>query len=209
MHLQPGGDFEDFAVKIVREASAQASCFWCEALHRAAHPLSVCPRCVAGQRAKTFPLGLLGMEGPYPLTDAAIDEALLRTAPGNYALGYMEDAVFVVFYVGRSDADLRTRLHDWVGAPSRYERYAPSTRAPFGSRLRGFPPLDTPALDAVGMDVDSSYTRFAYSYTSSAHAAFTEECRNYHDFGASRGLDNERHPVPLQGSPAQCPEHHP
>jgi len=208
MHLQPGGDFTDPAAKIVRQASRRASCFWCEALHRAARPLSVCPRCVATYRAKSFPLGLLGMDGPYPLTDEAIDEALLRTSPGNYALGYMEDAVFVVFYVGRSDADLRTRLHDWVGAPTRYERYAPATRAPFRSRLRGFLPLDTPALVQVGMDVDSSYTRFAYSYTSSAQAAFTEECRNYHDFGANRGLDNETHPVPMLGSPADCPGIH-
>jgi hypothetical protein len=153
-------------------------------------------------------MGLLGMDGPYPLTDEAIDEALLRTSPGNYALGYMEDAVFVVFYVGRSDADLRRRLHDWVDAPSRYERYAPGTKAACGSRLRGFPPLDTPFLDRVGMGVDSSYTRFAYHYAPSAHVAFTEECRNYHDFGANHGLDNETHPVPTLGSSAVCPSHH-
>jgi hypothetical protein len=153
-------------------------------------------------------MGLLGMNGPYPLTDAAIDEALLRTSPGNYALGYMDGTAFVVFYVGRSDSDVRRRLHDWVGTPSRYERYAPSTWASCGSRLRGFPPLDTPALDHVGMDVDSSYTRFAYSYTPSAHAAFAEECRNYHDFGASRGLDNETHPVPMRGSSTECPAQH-
>lgn len=209
MHLQSGSDFNDPTATILHEASREASCFWCEAQHPAERPLSVCPRCTSNYRARSFPLGLLGMEGPYPLTDAAIDETLRRTSPGNYALGYMEDAVFVVFYVGRSDADVRTRLHDWVGAPSRYERYAPSARAPYRSRLRGFPPLDTPALDLVGMGVDSSYTRFAYSYTSSAQAAFTEECRNYHDFGAYRGLDNETHPEPMPGSPAVCPAIHP
>jgi len=153
-------------------------------------------------------MGLLHMNGPYPLTDEAIDEALLRTSPGNYALGYMDGDAFVVFFVGRSDSDLRLRLHDWVGTPSRYERYAPSTRAPCGTRVRGFPLLDTPAFDHVGMDVDSGYTRFAYSYTPSAQAAFTEECRNYHDFGANHGLDNETHPVAMPGSPAECPAQH-
>ena len=45
------------------------------------------------------------MSGPYPLSGDAIDEVLSRKSPGNYALGYMDDATFVVFYVGRSDAD--------------------------------------------------------------------------------------------------------
>ena len=208
--MQPnlGGEFSERASGIVREASLLASCFWCEALHRAALPLSVCPRCEQRYRRRSFPLGLLGMSGPYPLTDEAIDQALLRTSPGNYALGYMDGAAFVVFYVGRSDSDVRSRLHAWVGAPSRYERYAPSTKAPCGSRLRGFPPLDTPALDHVGIGVDSGYTRFAFSYTPSALAAFAEECRNYHDFGANHGLDNETHPMPTLGSSAECPAQH-
>jgi hypothetical protein len=55
------------------------------------------------------------------------------------------------------------------------------------------------------MGVDSSYTRFAYSYARSAHTAFAEECRNYHDFGANHGLDNETHPIPMRGSSAECP----
>jgi hypothetical protein len=58
------------------------------------------------------------------------------------------------------------------------------------------------------MGVDSSYTRFAYSYTRSAHTAFAEECRNYHDFGANHGLDNETHPIPTRGSSAECPALH-
>jgi hypothetical protein len=208
MHRQLGSDFTQSTSTVDPGASRLSSCFWCEELHRAALSLSVCPRCVEAYRVRNFPLGLLGMNGPYPLTDEAIDEVLLRTSPGNYALGYMDDASFVVFYVGRSDADVRRRLHDWVGTPSRYERYAPSTKAACRSRLGGFPPLDSPALDRVGMGVDSSYTRFAYHYTPSAHAAFTEECRNYHDFGANRGLDNETHPVPMPGSPAECPAIH-
>jgi hypothetical protein len=51
------------------------------------------------------------------------------------------------------------------------------------------------------MDVDSSYTRFAFSYARSAEAAFEEECRNYQDFGGGDGLDNERPPRATPGSP--------
>jgi len=202
-----GADFADREPEIGHETSRLASCFWCESPHQAEFPLSVCPGCAEAYRPRSYPMGLLGMSGPYPLTDEAIDEALIRTSPGNYALGYMDGTAFVVFYVGRSDSDLRRSLHGWVGAPSRYERYAPSTRAACGSRLGGPLPLGIPVLERVGMGVDSSYTRFAYSYTRSADAAFEEECRNYHDFGAGGGLDNEYHPVPVPGSSAQCLAH--
>jgi hypothetical protein len=152
-------------------------------------------------------MGSLEMRGSYPLNDAAIDEMVSRTSPGNYALGYMDGTTFMVFYVGRSDSDVRGCLHGWVGAPSRYERYAPSAKAAWGSRARAPFPQGTPALDRVGLGVDSSYTRFAYSYAATAKAAFEKECRNYHDFGASDGLDNEIHPVPTPGSPEQCLVH--
>src|SRR3990172_4508056 len=203
MEQNQGGDFVDRASEIVHEASRLESCFWCESLHPAELPLSVCPRCVETYRPSSHPMGLLEMNGPYPLTDEAIDETLIRTSPGNYALGYMDGTAFVVFYVGRADSDVKERLHGWVGAPSRYERYAPSTKASWTSHLGGLLPLDTPSLGRVRMGVGSSYTRFAYSYTPSAHAAFEKECRNYHDFGASRGLDNEAHPVPTPGSSAE------
>jgi len=135
------------------------------------------------------------MNGSYPLTHEAIDGMLTRSAPGNYALGYMDGAVFTVFYVGRSDSDLRLRLHEWVGTPSRYRRYAPATAAAYGVRHRGLSPLDAPALDRVGSAVDSAYTRFAYSYASSPRAAFEKECRTFRDFGGSAGLDNEAPPA--------------
>src|SRR5512138_2635563 len=76
-------------------------CFWCERLHPGAHPLSVCPLCVA----RFTVMRSLEMSGPYPLTDDAIDETLTRTSPGNYALGYLDGETFRVFYVGRSDSD--------------------------------------------------------------------------------------------------------
>jgi hypothetical protein len=147
------------------------------------------------QREAGFPMRSLGMSGSYPLSDEVIDEMVSRRSAGNYALGYMDGGTFTVFYVGRSDSDVRRRLHEWVGAASRYERYAPSTRAAWGSRPRGRLPEGAPVLELVGNDVDSGYTRFAYSYAHSAEAAFEKECRNYHDFGGRAGLDNATHPV--------------
>jgi hypothetical protein len=51
----------------------------------------------------------LEMNGSYPLSDDAIDGALTRTSPGNYALGYMDGDTFNVFYVGR--------VEGWRGGP--------------------------------------------------------------------------------------------
>ncbi len=135
------------------------------------------------------------MSGSFPLSDQAIDEALTRTSPGNYALGYLDDAAFVVFYVGRSDSDVRHRLHEWVGAPSRYDRYAPASKAAWGSRRSRLMPLGKPAFARLGLGLDSSYTRFAFSYAPSAEAAFEKECRNYQAFGGRGKLDNELPPA--------------
>jgi len=136
----------------------------------------------------------LEMNGSYPLSDKAIDEALTRTSPGNYALGYMDGDTFNVFYVGRSDSDVRQRLHEWVGMPSQYENYASPAKASWGVHRRGQLPVDAPALGRVG-NAESSYTRFAYSYARSAEEAYAKEWRNYDTFGGSHGLDNESRPV--------------
>ncbi len=136
---------------------------------------------------------LLEMSGSYPLTDEKVDETVTQTSPGNYALGYMDGSTFTVFYIGRSDSDVRRRLHEWVDAPSR-DRYAPASKAAWASRGRFLMPLDAPALGRVGV-VDGSYTRFAYSYAPSAEEAFERECHNYDDFGRSGALDNKAHPA--------------
>jgi hypothetical protein len=187
-----------------RETSPLVGCFWCERLHSGEHPLSVCPACAA--RLKT--MRSLEMSGSYPLSDAAIDRALTRRSPGNYALGYMDGDTFRVFYVGRSDSDVRQRLHEWVGMPSRYDRYAPASKAPWAIRLGGLMPLGlgAPALGCVG-NAESSYTRFAFSYAPSAEAAFEKECRNYDDFGGSSELDNEAPPAWTPRSSGPCPAH--
>jgi hypothetical protein len=176
--------------EIGQEVPPPVSCFWCERLHPGEHPLSVCPACTAGFST----LRSLEMSGSFPLSDEAIDETLMRTSPGNYALGYMDGDAFVVFYVGRSDGDLRQRLHDWVGMPSRYERYASPAKAPWGEHRRGPLPVGTPASARVE-NAESSYTHFAYSYARSADEAHAKEWRNYDAFGGTYGLDNESEPI--------------
>jgi hypothetical protein len=179
----------------VAEASRLASCFWCETAHPAEHPLSVCPSCVESYRVKRFPMGPLEMSGSFPLDDRVIDEVVSQTSPGNYALGYLDGDTFLVFYVGRSDSDVRLRLHEWVGTPSRYVRYASSAKAAWNTRRRDYFPWDAPAQGRVGAGGGSSYTRFAYSYASSKEVAFEKECRNYDDFGGSVALDNAARPI--------------
>jgi hypothetical protein len=138
----------------------------------------------------------LEMSGSYPLSNEAIDAALKRTSPGNYALGYLDGDTFNVFFVGRSDSDVRRRLHEWVDMPSRSENYASPAKASWGLHHRGPLPVDAASLGHVGC-AESSYTRFAYSYARSAEDAYAKEWRNYDDFGGSHGLDNETQPVPV------------
>jgi hypothetical protein len=170
------------------------SCTWCEKLHRTGHPLDFDPIC-ATCAARDSIMRALGMHGPLQLSNQAIDEALTRTAPGNYALGYMDGETFVVLCVGRSDSDLRGRLHEWVGAASHYDRHAPAYKAPWSSRRRAVRPMGEPVPSRVGNCVASSYTSFAYSYASCADTAFDKECRNYQRFGGNRKLDNETPPA--------------
>jgi hypothetical protein len=175
------------------EVALLVSCSACGRLHAAADALAfdpVCPAC-----ARPHPMGMLGMSGSYPLTHGAIDDAVVSRVPGNFALGYEDGGTFLVFYVGRSDTDVRTRLHEWVGVPSRCPRFAPSAQAPWLLQGSGSVALHAPALASAGMGVDSSYTHFAYGYAGSPAAAFAKQCRNYEDFGGSHRLDNAAHPA--------------
>jgi hypothetical protein len=84
MHGNPIRDFSDGQPETTHDATQLVSCFWCERLHAGNHPLSVCPACLANYAT----LRALEMRGSYPLNGRAIDEALTRTSPGNYTLGY-------------------------------------------------------------------------------------------------------------------------
>ena len=174
---------------VAEEASTLVSCFWCERLHPGELSLSVCPECTA----RDSTMQSLQMSGSYPLDDEVIDDVIKRTSPGNYALGYMDGDRFNVFYVGRSDSNVRQRLHQWVGIPSRSDQYASPAKASWGVQRRPRFPVDAPALAQVG-NAASAYTRFAYSYAGSATDAYAKEWRNYDAFGGTRGLDNAREP---------------
>lgn len=50
------------------------------------------------------------------------------------------------------------------------------------------------------------YKGFMFSYATSPKAAFEKECKNYHDFGGSEKLDNEKHPERPYLSKWKCPE---
>ena len=165
------------------------TCFWCERSHPGDYALSICPECTA----RYSMMRSLEMYGSYPLDDESIDNLVTRTSAGNYALGYLDDDQFSVFYVGRSDSDLRRRLHEWVDTPSRDERYASGAQASWGVHHRTRFPIGAPTLARVG-SAASVYTRFAYCYAPSAEEAYAKEWRNYDAFGGRRGLDNQREP---------------
>jgi hypothetical protein len=174
----------------VFELSPLVSCFWCEQLHAGQYPLSVCSACAS----RYATLRSLEMSGSFPLTYESIDDELTTVSPGNYALGYLDGEDFNVFYVGRSDSDLRRRLHQWVGTASQFDRYASTAKASWGLRCRARYPVDAPALDRVG-NAESAYTHFAYSYAVSAEDAYAREWRNYDSFGGCHGLDNKTEPA--------------
>lgn len=132
---------------------------------------------------------LLEMSGPVPLDDASIDDRVIGSSPGNFALGYMDGDVFVVFYVGRSDEDLQKTLRGWIDMPSRCERYASSGKASWGRNRRGPLPFGSPSPGRV-TNAETRYTHFAYSYASCSEEAFAKEWRNYDAFGGNRELDN-------------------
>ncbi|MBA3045855.1 MAG: hypothetical protein FP824_06540 [Euryarchaeota archaeon] len=49
------------------------------------------------------------------------------------------------------------------------------------------------------------YKKFKFSYATSRKDAFEKECRNYHDFGGSKSLDNKLHPERPDDATWACP----
>lgn len=189
MHELRTPDFSGDQPESTQDSRQLVTCFWCERIHSGKHPLSVCSTCVASYST----LRSLDMRGSYPLSDRAIDEVLTRTSPGNFALGYMDGDSFSVFFVGRSDFDVKERLHEWVGMPSHSKRFSSNAKAPWAVHRRGPVPLDVPMLGCVG-NADTCYTHFAYSYSDSSAAAFEKERCNFEDFGGCGALDNQTEP---------------
>jgi len=83
----------------------------------------------------------LNMTGPCQLMAGEVNNVVVNTSPGNYALGYTKDnGIFVVEYVGRSDDDVNGRLHHWVS--SKYKEfkysYASSAKSAFEKECRNY-----------------------------------------------------------------------
>jgi hypothetical protein len=74
-----------------------------------------------------------GLLGPYRLTFDAIDAAVIRRAPGVFALGRADaEGRFCVNHVGRADADIRAGLCALIGSDSLFKYdYLPSSEAAF------------------------------------------------------------------------------
>lgn len=55
------------------------------------------------------------LRGPFSLTNKGVDDEVISTSPGAYALGKTDDGgIFHIHYVGRSDDDVHGRLKDHV-----------------------------------------------------------------------------------------------
>jgi hypothetical protein len=123
------------------------------------------------------------MDGPFELSRAAVQRAVTQAMPGTFAIGHRDKAGrFQVQFIGRDDANLAAALIQavgrGVGRPGLMGRV-------FGSK---------PVANA-----------FKFSYASSAQAAYEKQCRNFHAFGETRSLENEKHPAAPAGSGLKCP----
>jgi hypothetical protein len=53
---------------------------------------------------------------------------------------------------------------------------------------------------------EEGYRNFKFSYAKNAEEAYYKECRNYHDFGEDKILDNQYHPdKPNEQNNLRCP----
>ena len=63
-----------------------------------------------------------GLAGPFRLTFDDIDRAVRTSGPGVYALGTCDTAGrFAIMSVGRSDADIKARLREVIGAGTHFK----------------------------------------------------------------------------------------
>lgn len=55
-------------------------------------------------------MSMIAMHSPYKLVESEIDRIITKTSPGNYVFGFINKNKFYVYYVGRSDNNLRDSL---------------------------------------------------------------------------------------------------
>jgi hypothetical protein len=87
-----------------------------------------------------------GLSGPYKLTFDAIDAAVTEVSPGVFALGHADkEGRFCVNHIGRSDADLKAGLRDYIGSDSLFKYgYFPSSEAAFRRECELFHDVQPP-----------------------------------------------------------------
>jgi hypothetical protein len=75
-----------------------------------------------------------GLKGSYPLTRVQVDAHVSLVSPGIFALGHRsaDGSRFAIARVGRSDADVNRRLHEYIGRYSHFKfGYSLSSAAAF------------------------------------------------------------------------------
>ncbi len=82
----------------------------------------------------------LGMTGPFSLDNGTIDAKVAKSRIGNYALGHVNSSdMFIVKYVGRSDACVNTRLKSHVGKHPKFKfSYASSQKEAFEKECNNY-----------------------------------------------------------------------
>ena len=91
-----------------------------------------------------------GLNGPFPLKAVEIDSEITQTSPGVYVLDRShEEGPFHISYVGRSDTDLRARLHEHAGKYRRFKyAYHSSPEEAFASECRLYHEFNPPSTIA-------------------------------------------------------------
>jgi hypothetical protein len=75
-----------------------------------------------------------GLKGSFPLSRLQVDVNVAAVSPGIFALGHRspDGSKFSIKRIGRSDADVNRRLHDYVGRYSHFKfGYSPSSDSAF------------------------------------------------------------------------------
>lgn len=69
----------------------------------------------------------------YCFSASSIEEYVTENRPGNFALGFVCDDVFIVRYIGRAEENLRDKLKSYLGDAYQYFKfsYALSSREAF------------------------------------------------------------------------------
>jgi len=85
----------------------------------------------------------LGMKDSFDFDEETVDAQVTKESPGNFALGFVNDAkAFVVFYVGRADADLNKEIKKHIGEDVKYRRfkysYAASPKEAFEKECKNY-----------------------------------------------------------------------